>query len=176
MSLATLLGIVFGLAAAAQVLATISRRIRRVRAGHAARIKQVEDASRYVRERAKASLDLKREERTMKRELVDISGSIDIGEKTVQEKKSAEILLHVLDERRNPGDHAYIVSVRHPRFADIARHPPAEVATSWAEGRRFLVWAGSPKTAAAKSGVRFPTDRGYAVGAVEVYDGNPDDL
>lgn len=165
-----------GLAATAQVLASVSRHVRRVKAGHAARLRQVDGASRDMRERAKATLDLRREERAMQTELAELSGHIDSGEKTVQRKKSAESLLYVFDERRNPGDQGFILSISHARFADIARNPPAEVAASWAAGRRFLVWAANNKMAQAKANMRFPAEKGYVVGPADAYSGNSDDL
>lgn len=176
MSLAGWMGILGGLAAAAQVFASVSRHVRRVKAGHAARLRQLGEVRRDMRERARATLDLRREERAMQRELVELTGQIDSGEKTVQRKKSAETLLYVFDERRNPGDQAFIVPIAHPRFADIARHPPEDVSASWVSGRRFLVWAASDKMASAKANMRFPADRGYVVGALEPYAGNSEEL
>ncbi|MFM2042137.1 MAG: hypothetical protein RLY86_713 [Pseudomonadota bacterium] len=175
-SIAAWIGIIAGIAAAAQVFATVTRRIRQVRALHQGRLRQVADLSREVREKARATLDLRREEKAMAKEMQDLSGHIDTGEQVVQRKRAAESFIHVLDERRNPGDHPFLVTIRHPNFAEIARHPPRDVVGSWSDGRRYLVWANAPKMAGAKAAMRFNADRGFQVGPPEPFDGKADEL
>jgi len=170
------LGGIAGLAAAAQIAAGVAGRIRTAKTRQAARLRQVRDASRYVREKARATLALKREERALIKELESLSRDIDSGEEVVTRQKSKETLLYVLDERRNVGDQAFIIAITHRNFGHLSRGAPEAVARSWAAGRRFLVWAASSKMAHAKASMRYPQDRGFTVAAPESYDGNPDEL
>lgn len=165
-------GIIAGLAAAAQVAGTVMKRIKRVRLLHAAKQQQVREASRRVREKARVTLELRREERSMERELRDLGIGIDKGEETVAKEKGSESHIYVLDDRKNPGDHAFLVPVRHPNFTSLGRGAPPEVQGSWQQGRRYLVWAAAEKMAQAKAVMRFSTDKGYAVGKAEPYQGD----
>lgn len=169
-------GIVAGLAAAAQVAATVAKRIKRVRMLHAAKQQQVREASRRVREKARTTLELRREERGMERELSELGVGIDQGEEAVAKERGSESHIYVLDDRKNPGDLAFIVPVRHPNFASLGRAAPAEVLGSWQHGRRYLVWAAAEKMAQAKAAMRFTADKGYALGTPEPYQGDPEAL
>ncbi|QJE71856.1 hypothetical protein HHL28_00880 [Aerophototrophica crusticola] len=169
-------GILAGLAVAAQVAGTVMKRIKRVQMLHAAKQHQVREASRRMREKARITLDLRREERSMERELQELGVGIDQGEEAVAKERGSESHIYVLDDRRNPGDQAFIVPVRHPNFASLGRTAPAEVLGSWQHGRRYLVWAAAEKMAQAKAAMRFTADKGYAVGQPEPYQGDPEAL
>jgi len=170
------LGILAGLAAAAQVGANVARRLRQVKEAQNARARQVRDTSQAVREKARTMLELKREQRGLERELARLTREIEGAEETLARHKDQDRYIYVFDERRNVGDHPFIVPIRHPDFGHQNKHVPPEVRTSWADGRRFLVWAQADRMAQAKAAMRFPADRGYQVGPAEPFDTDADEL
>lgn len=170
-------GLLGGLVTAAQVAASVSQRIRRVRRLHLVRRRKLQQAVVQMREKAKGSLDLRREVRGMERELARLTGGIDQGEASVERARAgSESQLYVVDERRQEGDGCFVLTVRHPQFGSLSRNAPTDLAESWRQGRRYVVWAAAAKLAEAKTSARFPADRGYVVGTPEPLQGTGDSL
>lgn len=176
MSLAVWFGVIAGLGAAGQVAAVVVKRLRRVKELQEQRQRQFREAAKTLREKAKTSLALKREERGMRKELQDLGRFIDKGEEAFSKEKQRESHLYVFDERRNPGDGPFVARVGHLDFNRVARHAPAEVLSQWAAGRSYLVWGMSDKNALAKVHSRFPADKGFVVVGIEPYKGDPEEL
>jgi hypothetical protein len=175
-----LLPLFFGLLAggvvALQVFTSVSGRMRHTRAQHRAKRERVNHASRMVRERAQATLALRREERQMEVELEELDRSITDGEATAEREKRAETQLYVFDERKNLGDQAFLLTISHSDFNNLAKHAPPEICQSWRTGRRYMVWAASEKMAMAKATMRFNQDKGYRVSDLAPFAGDPEDL
>lgn len=170
------IGIVTGLAAVAQIIATIQRRIRAVHAQDEQRRRQVTDASKAVREKALFTLKLKREEKAMLSEIRTLTDGIDKGEAHVARVRRSEEFFYVMDERKNPGDHPFLAEVSHPDFGQVSRGAPADVTGSWSEGRRYLIWASTEKMARAKATLRLAPEKGFVVGTVELFKDGADEL
>lgn len=167
-------GILGGGVVALQMTAHTRKRLHRARKMHEGQQNRVGNASRAVRERAAATLALRREERQMRDELVRLNSQIDQGEVQAEHDKSMEAQIYVFDERKNVGDMAFVLSITHPDFNNLARNAPEEVTQSWKSGRRYMVWAASEKMAMAKAGMRFNQDKGYRVGAIAPFEGDPE--
>lgn len=174
MSLAVWIGIITGLAAVAQIFGVVQRRVRAVNRQDEERRRQVADLSKKVRETALLTLKMKREEKAMLAEIRGLAHSIDKGEDYVAEFRRNEEFIHVADERKGPGDQAYLAAIAHPDFGSVSRSAPEEVTRSWANGRRYLIWAATEKMARAKAAMRHPADKGFVVGAVELFAGGPE--
>lgn len=72
--------------------------------------------------------------------------------------------LLILNDRRDPGDREWIVTVVNQRIGEIdAAHP---LAAEWAKGREYLVWAGGEREAAERANRRFGVRPGYQVRSV----------
>ncbi|HYE52427.1 MAG TPA: hypothetical protein VEB20_22715 [Azospirillaceae bacterium] len=170
------IGVIAGMAAAGQVMGSAYKRIGKARRTQEGRLRQVDELSQLVREKARTTLALKREERQMTRELAELQGSIDNTEREVTARKANEQFLYLFDERKAPDDGAYVVTITHPNFNRIAKHAPDDVVSSWRSGRRYMVWAASPKAALAKSTHRHPPERGYLVKGGERFDRNPEEM
>lgn len=79
-----------------------------------------------------------------------------------QSKRRPQIL--ILTDRRNPGDKEWLVTVVNQQIGEIdATHP---LATEWARGRDYLVWAESDREAAERANRRFSARPGYQVRSV----------
>lgn len=171
-----IVGVLAGLVSMAQIGVMVSLRIRRVRAAHRGVLRQLEEASATVREKARVTLHLKREARQMERETGSLGGRIERGEAAVTQFRRNADLLHVLDERRNATDLSFTVDVSHPDFSQISAGAPGDVVASWRAGRSFLVFAASEKMARAKVAHRLPADKGYVLGKLAPFDGDPDEF
>jgi hypothetical protein len=176
MSFTVWMGIIAGLAAASQVVGGATKRIRRAKLNQEARRRQVAELSVSVRDQARTTLQLKREERAMARELEQLTGHIGTTENEVSARKASAQYLYLFDDRKAPEDGAYVVTITNPNFNRIAKHAPADVVQSWQQGRRYMVWAASPKAALAKAGQRHPPERGYTVKGGERFDRNPEEM
>ncbi len=176
MSLSLWIGVLTGAAAVAQIVGVVQRRVKGVGRQDEERRRQVADASKAVREKAMLTLKLKREERAMLAEIRELATAIDKGEAHVAHVRANEEFIHVSDERKSPGDQAYIAMIAHPDFNRLAKAAPAEVTRSWANGRQYLVWAANPKIAQAKALLRHPAEKGYVVGDITLFTGGPDEL
>lgn len=173
-ALPLLFGILGGGVVALQMMAHTRQRLHRVRKLHDGQQSRVSVASKTVRERAAATLALRREERQMQIELEQLNQMIDEGEQQAEKEKSSESQVYVFDERKNVGDQAYVFQISHPDFNSLARNAPDEVTKSWKAGRRYLVWAASEKMATAKASMRFNQDKGYRVSAPAPFEGDPE--
>lgn len=162
--------------AAIQVMTHTSKRIKQIKAKHQGHQGKASAASRAVRERAAATMALRREERVMERELAELNQSIDEGEVVAEREKAAESQIYVFDERKNVGDQAFLLTIAHSDFNALARNAPPEITQSWQQGRRYMVWAANAKMASAKAGMRFNQDKGYRVGAATAFEGDPEEL
>lgn len=169
-------GLLAGMVVAAQVFTAMAKRIRQAKAQHAARQRRLKQASQALRERARATLALRREERQMEQEMMVLNHSIEEGEATAERERRSESQLYVFDERKNIGDHPYLMTIRHRDFNNLARHAPAEVTQSWQTGRRYMVWAAHEKMAVAKATQRFSQDKGYSVSEPEPFQGDPEQV
>lgn len=170
------LGIIAGAGAAAQVASTVQKRLHRMHMLQEGRLRQLREVTRQLRDKARISLELKREERAMRRELEDLQGQIERGDRTVARETSQEAWLYIFDDRCNPGDTPFTVVISHPDFRRVARGAPAEVVESWQAGRRYLLFAAVDKLAQAKANQRHPADKGFLVGPVEVFEGDLDEV
>ncbi|WP_119681563.1 hypothetical protein [Indioceanicola profundi] len=169
-------GIVASIAAAAHIADLVSKRIRHAKALYAARHRQLQEITHQMRDKAKITLALRREEQAMAAELESLSRSIHTGEDAVVQQKSQESLLYVLEENRNAGDQAFLARITHRAFARVAPAAPQRVLDSWSQGRQFLVWGAMAQAAQAKAAMRYPHGRGFTVGAADAYKGNADEL
>ncbi|MFV3128107.1 hypothetical protein [Niveispirillum sp. KHB5.9] len=167
-------GVLGGGVVALQMTAHTRKRMHRARKMHEGQQSRVGNASKAVRERAAATLALRREERQMQEELARLNGQIDEGEVQAEHDKAAETQIYVFDERKNVGDMAFVMAISHPDFNSLARNAPEEVTQSWKSGRRYMVWAASEKMAMAKAGMRFNQDKGYRVGMPAPFEGDPE--
>ncbi|MFY8093305.1 MAG: hypothetical protein ACOVN0_07475 [Niveispirillum sp.] len=167
-------GILGGGVVALQMVAHTRQRLRRTRKQHEGHQNRVNAASRAMRERAAATLALRREEQMMRRELDRLNLQIDDGERQADREKATESQIYVFDERKNMGDQAFVFVISHPDFNNLARNAPDEVVKSWKAGRRYMVWAASEKMAMAKAGMRFNQDKGYRVSAPAPFEGDPE--
>ncbi|ACJ00793.1 hypothetical protein [Rhodospirillum centenum] len=170
------LGIIAGVGAAAQVASTVQKRLQRMHQMQEGRLRQLREATRQLRDKARISLDLKREERAMRRELAELQAQIESGDDTVARETSQEAWLYIFDDRFSPGDKPFTVVVSHPDFRRVSRNAPAEVVESWQAGRRYLMFAAVDKLAQAKATQRHPPERGFVVGPVSLYEGNLDEV
>ncbi|MQP65489.1 hypothetical protein GE253_09010 [Niveispirillum sp. SYP-B3756] len=166
-SLFNTLPIWFGLLAGGvvvlQIISGISKRLRRARAMEGAMLTRVQHARRVMREKAVVTLGLRREEMQQHRELAMLQEMIEDGETAARQEKGNDSQIYVFDERKNLGDQAFMLTISHPDFSNLARKAPEEVVQSWRSGRRYMVWAASEKMAGAKAGMRFNQDKGYRV-------------
>lgn len=171
-------GVLGGLAAAGQVAGVVMKRLKRAKATHAVHRAQARDASARLRDLARETLALRREERAMRRDIADLTEGVAEEEAALARERAAESPLHMLEERHSPGDRPFEVAVSHPDFAaqfyQAARQGAEEVTASWQAGRRYLVWGVNDKAAQAKAALRFPADKGYAVGAAALFEGDLD--
>lgn len=167
-------GILGGGVVALQMMTHARNKLRRAKRSHDGQRGRVAAASKIVRERAAATLALRREERQMELELAHLNGQIDEGEQYAEREKATESQIYVFDERKNVGDTAFVLSISHPDFNSLARNAPEEVLQSWKAGRRYMVWAASEKMAKAKAGMRFNQDKGYRVGTAAPFEGDPE--
>lgn len=167
-------GILGGGVVALQMVTHTRTRLHRTRKLHEGQQNRVGTASRAVRERAAATLALRREEQQMRRELERLNQQIDEGDRQAEREKATESQIYVFDERKNMGDQAFVFPISHPDFNNLARNAPDEVLKSWKAGRRYMVWAASEKMAMAKAGMRFNQDKGYRVGAPTPFEGDPE--
>lgn len=165
-------GILAGGVVAMQVTTSISKRIRRAHGLRKAQLGRVAQASKALREKVKVTLDLRREERQMEVELIALDRSIAEGEAQAEREKRTESQIYVFDERKNTGDQAFLFTITHPDFNNLARNAPPEICTSWRSGRRYMVWAASEKMAAAKANMRFNQDKGYRVSPPQAVEGD----
>ncbi|WP_298372260.1 hypothetical protein [Azospirillum sp.] len=91
-----------------------------------------------------------------------------------QSKRRPQIL--ILTDRRNPNDKEWLVTVVNPQIGEIdAGHP---LASEWARGRDYLVWAESERDASERANRRFSARPGYQVKSVapvktDLYSSNP---
>ena len=169
-----LFGILGGGVVALQMATHTRQRLRRTRKLHQGKQGRVSAASKAVRERAAATLALRREERTMRDELEHLTIMIEQGERRAEHEKAMESQIYVFDERKNMGDQAFVFPISHPDFNNLARNAPDEVTKSWKAGRRYMVWAANEKMAVAKASMRFNQDKGYRVGPPAPFDGDPE--
>ena len=169
-----LFGILGGGVVALQMMAHTRQRLRRARKLHEGQQSRVGAASKGVRERAAATLALRREERQMQQELEQLNQMIEKGDQQAEREKATESQIYVFDERKNMGDQAYVFQISHPDFNNLARNAPDEVVKSWKSGRRYMVWAASEKMATAKASMRFNQDKGYRVGPPAPFEGDPE--
>lgn len=176
MSLPIFFGILMGGAGAVQIAMATARRLRRLRRAAEVRRRQADDVARQVRDKAKLSLELKREHRRMTGELEQLRADIAANEATASAQEADEALLYVYDERKMPKDQGYLVEIRHPAYQNMVRGAPEEVTESWRRGRRYLVWASSPKVAMAKTVQRFSPDQGYVVTGGELHPAPPGEV
>jgi hypothetical protein len=146
-----------------QVIANVSKRLRRARTMEGTMQARVLNVRRVMREKAAVTLGLRREEMQQYRELAMLQDMIADGETAARREKGNDSQIYVFDERKNLGDQAFILTITHPDFNSLARKAPEEVVESWRGGRRYLVSAASEKMAAAKAGMRFNQDKGYRV-------------
>ncbi|TWB21242.1 hypothetical protein FBZ89_105112 [Nitrospirillum amazonense] len=175
-SFSLLFGIAAGLTAAGQVASSTARRIRRMRRDTRARRRQVDELFQAVRDKAKLTLDLKREERKMTAELEELRSSVTEHDRLAEARRADEALLYVYDERRMPNDSGFTVTITHSSFQTLSRGAPEPVVSSWRMGRRYLVWASSAKLAVSKTLQRFPPERGYVVKGGDPYPSDPEEL
>lgn len=176
MSLPIFLGILMGGVGAMQIAMTTARRLRHLRRAAEARRRQAGEVAQQVREKARLSLELKREHRRMTGELEQLRADIAANEATASAQEADEILLYIYDERKMPKDQGYLVEIRHPAYQTVARAAPEEVSESWRRGRRYLVWASTPKVAMAKTMQRFSPDQGYVVTGGELHPAPPGEV
>lgn len=176
MSIYVFLGVVMGVAAAAQVGAITVRRVRALQRAAATRRRYLEGVSAGVRKQARLSLDLKRERQRMSDEVERMRADIASNEAIAAAQLADESLLYVYDERKMPNDQGFVVDIRHPNYQSLSRGAPREVTDSWRQGRRYLVWASSAKLALAKTIQRFPADRGYTVSGGELHPNPPGEV
>lgn len=162
--------------AALQVAVHTIKRIKKIKAQHRGQRGKASTASRAVRERAMATLSLKREERMMMQELEELNQLIAEAELVAEREKASESQLYMFDERKNIGDQAFLITLSHPDFNTLARNAPPEVVHSWQNGRRYLMWAANAKTASAKASMRFNQDKGYRVGTATPFEGDAEEL
>ncbi|MFV3074337.1 hypothetical protein [Niveispirillum fermenti] len=169
-------GILGGGVVALQVMTNVRQRLRRAERQHQGHQGRVHNASQAVREHARATLALKREQRQMEVELAELEQIIEECEQQAEREKVADTQIYVFDERKNIGDTAFVSMITHPDFNNLARNAPDEVVQSWKAGRRYLIWAASDKMAHAKVSMRFNQDKGYRVGQPAPYEGNQDNF
>lgn len=168
------LGLLAGGVVMLQVLANVSKRLRRARAMEGAMQTRVQNARRLMREKAAITLGLRREEMQQNRDLEMLLEMIEDGEASARREKGNDSQIYVFDERKNLGDQAFILTISHPDFNSLARKAPDEVVQSWRSGRRYLVSAASEKMASAKAGMRFNQDKGYRVSEPVPFEGDPE--
>ncbi len=167
-------GILGGGVVAIQMMTNVRKRMRMAQRRQNGQQNRVTAASRVVREQAAGTLALKREARQMEHELAELDRIIQECEQQAAHEKVADTQLYVFDERKNVGDTAFLIPISHPDFNSLARGAPEEVTQSWKVGRRYLVWAAAEKMALAKASMRFNQDKGYRVGTVVPFDGDPE--
>ena len=87
-------------------------------------------------------------------------------EERVGSVKRADNRLVVLDERRLPEDHPWILNISGPGGL-LPEAKGDEGHENWTGSMRFLVWATNQKRAVHKAATRYPPSRGFTVEVLE---------
>jgi len=134
----------------------------RVKGLHQDRIRQVA-AIRQLAKTSNTSKHKVRDSELLVERLTIEAKSLEEKLKTV---KRSDNRLVVLDERRLPEDHQWIVMISGPG-GQLPEAKGDERHENWTGHMRFLVWATTLERAIHKAATRFPASRGFKVEATE---------
>lgn len=173
-SLPAYIGLVIGATAAIQVAYRTIDRVKKARATAIQRDERIARASIALRESARLSLALRREERDLSRDVDKMERRTAARVDRISELEETTIRTYVLDDRKSPSDFTFLTTISHSAFDKLAPGAPAELIASWKEGRRYLLWASDKDRATSRAALRCPASKGYVVGPMELYQGTSD--
>lgn len=131
---------------------------RRIATLHKDKILQVAS----IRELAKTAKVSKRKLKESELLVGRMEAEVRTLEERVGSVKRADNRLVVLDERRLPEDHPWILSISGPG-GQLPEAKGDEGHENWTGSMRFLVWATTEKRAVHKAATRYPASRGFKV-------------
>jgi hypothetical protein len=135
---------------------------RRIASLHKDRILQAAS----IRELAKASRLTKHKLKDSELLVEQLEAEAKSLEERVGSVKRADNRLVVLDERRLPEDHPWVLSISGPGGL-LPEAKGDEGHENWTGTLRFLVWATTEKRAVHKAATRYPPTRGFKVEVIE---------
>lgn len=115
---------------------------------------------------------LRKEEQALQKEIDGINKEMlalhsrmpEVRQRLSLEQARHRAMLLILSERRNAGDHEWIVSISNTRIASADVTSPLSVA--WNQGRDYLIWAENERAAVERIERRFPAMLGYQVRSI----------